>query len=206
MTKKENKLVIIVDTREQKPYVFKDHRVVFKALKTGDYSVEGYEHYFAIERKSFPDFIHSITVDRRRFEEEIRRGRRMRFFCIVVEFDCRNCWSSFTESKIAKKAIINTALLWSFKHGVPVYFAGNRTQGKYVVKTLCEACVKYWPAPKEMEQPTQLPTAEEMDGGVAKPIKLPKGLLKNCVPPKIELGNIENGKKTLEEEKNERKT
>ena len=44
---------IIVDTREQKPYVFENQ--IIKKLEIGDYSVEGHEDCFCIERKSKAD-------------------------------------------------------------------------------------------------------------------------------------------------------
>ena len=48
----ENRVTIVVDTREQEPYAFDPKRVIVtrKALPAGDYSVEGYEDSVAVIR------------------------------------------------------------------------------------------------------------------------------------------------------------
>jgi ERCC4-type nuclease len=76
---------VYVDSREQKPYTFNrfpEIETVEQTLRTGDYCVanDG-EHdgeYFcpnyAVERKSKSDFTESITWERSRFEDELRRA------------------------------------------------------------------------------------------------------------------------------------
>ena len=53
---------IIVDTREQAEYTF-DCSVLRRKLDAGDYSVQGYEHRVAVERKSLADFVHTVIHD-----------------------------------------------------------------------------------------------------------------------------------------------
>lgn len=49
-------LTIVIDTREIAPFAFAPHvTVVRRALPAGDYSIDGYEHITAIERKSHDD-------------------------------------------------------------------------------------------------------------------------------------------------------
>lgn len=53
-----DKPIIVVDTREQRPYSFDEARVggvVHAALPAGDYSLLGQETRIAIERKSLAD-------------------------------------------------------------------------------------------------------------------------------------------------------
>ena len=56
---------LVVDTREQRSYrEYFEHEQyphIIKKLDVGDYSIEGCEKIFAIERKSLNDFIDSIT-------------------------------------------------------------------------------------------------------------------------------------------------
>ena len=55
---------VVVDSRESAPYRFENLpnegrklvvRSVTRGLKTGDYSIAGFEHRVAVERKSLPD-------------------------------------------------------------------------------------------------------------------------------------------------------
>lgn len=58
MASRASKPILVIDTREQRPYTFTDSRVggvVHAALPAGDYSVQGCEMQIAVERKSLPD-------------------------------------------------------------------------------------------------------------------------------------------------------
>ena len=59
---------IIIDTREQRPWVFPAYVAVrVDTLKQGDYALEGDDRY-AIERKSLEDFIGTIFSGWERFK------------------------------------------------------------------------------------------------------------------------------------------
>lgn len=68
---------IVVDTREQLPWLFHHGDTVYdtvtEGLPEGDYCLEGELSTCAIERKSLPDFVSSITWGRDRFEAELAR-------------------------------------------------------------------------------------------------------------------------------------
>ena len=132
----------IVDTREQKPYKFDDFKV--GTLKTGDYSVEGYKKEFAVERKSLADFVGSVTSGRERFEREVERLQDLEFGAVIIETDLRSIWKARLYSKVSRKSIVNTALKWTVKYGIPFVFVSNRTGGKYAVEAYAEAFVKYY--------------------------------------------------------------
>lgn len=134
---------IVIDTREQLPYEFENS--ISKGLNVGDYSIEGYEHIFAVERKSLNDFVSSITQGRDRFEAEIKRAADLEYFAIVIETDTKGIWSRPIHSKINRKSIIATAVKWSVKHNIPIFFASNRSDAKMIVEMLCEAFLKYYP-------------------------------------------------------------
>ena len=93
-----NEWVVVVDTREQRPWVFENisrwtkqgprkilQPVVHKALPSGDYSIEGHEDYIAIERKSGRDLLATLTRGRRRFERELTRLQSLPWSAVVVE-------------------------------------------------------------------------------------------------------------------------
>lgn len=63
--------LIAIDTREQLPYEFPGWPCIHKALPSGDYSLVGFEHSFAIERKSQSDLLGCIFT--KRFKAELER-------------------------------------------------------------------------------------------------------------------------------------
>lgn len=104
---------IIVDTREQHPFEFRGYTAPAKyrdkegnripliipvevaTLKTGDYSIKGYEEVMAIERKSLQDAYSTWCHGKDRFERELERLNVMPAFSgVFVEADfyyaCRN--------------------------------------------------------------------------------------------------------------------
>lgn len=90
-----------------KPYIIRDTRekegkgwhfsggeqsfwagTVTKGVKTGDYTIEGYEKVMCIERKgSATEFFGNFFDDFKRFEKELERMRRFPVAAIVLEFD-----------------------------------------------------------------------------------------------------------------------
>ncbi len=71
--------VIAVDTREQDPLEFPTFPTKVATLQSGDYSVQGGELHFAVERKSLPDLVTSLTRERDRFCRELHRLRGFDF-------------------------------------------------------------------------------------------------------------------------------
>jgi hypothetical protein len=64
--------IIITDSREQTPLIFEHLQTERGTLQSGDYSIQGLEHDFSIERKSISDLCQSVTRGRERFERRIR--------------------------------------------------------------------------------------------------------------------------------------
>lgn len=89
--------IAIVDTREQNPLSFRRFRgwfqkIEYRALKLGDYSVEGMEDTLAVERKDLADLIQSFTTNRAVFIARLRRMSELPHSLLVVT-------SSLTEIK-----------------------------------------------------------------------------------------------------------
>lgn len=64
---------VVVDTREQAPYFVGRPWAQVGTLKTGDYSLEGFQDRVCVERKSLPDAFGSYGRGRERFEREHER-------------------------------------------------------------------------------------------------------------------------------------
>ncbi len=79
-----NPPTIIIDTREQRPLEFRHLPTVAGTLQSGDYSVAGLEHEFAIERKTVADLCQSVTRGRERFERELHRLRGFSFARVLI--------------------------------------------------------------------------------------------------------------------------
>lgn len=77
------KYKVLKDTREQEGWEFPNMEVV--TLKTGDYTIEGYEKDFVIERKgSISEFCQNLT--QKRFEKELQRLEDFAHPFIFLEF------------------------------------------------------------------------------------------------------------------------
>ena len=129
--------VIVVDTREQKPYRFTRCQV----LPTGDYSLVGLENCIAIERKSAADLAGSLGAGRARFQRELERLAQLDYAAIVVEASLRQLLQPPPFSRMHPKAVVNSMLAWSVKYRVSVFFAGDRAHGHAVTYQLL---TKYW--------------------------------------------------------------
>jgi DNA excision repair protein ERCC-4 len=81
-----SQIILIEDTREQNGYssMF-SHQCVREALPVGDYSICGLQDRIALERKSLPDLVSSLTHGRTRFEKEFQKARSLEYFGVIVE-------------------------------------------------------------------------------------------------------------------------
>ena len=130
-------MIIVADTREQRPYRFKaaGAPLVRYALRTGDYSVVGFERLIAVERKSSPDFLHSIGTDRKRFFAELERLSMIPYPLIVVEATMANLaatqWSGYSN---LNEAQINAAIVAILaRYRIPLLTVGIRSIGEDIV-------------------------------------------------------------------------
>lgn len=133
--------VIVVDTREQKPFDFSggSHPVptVRARLDTGDYSVLGREDSIAIERKSPEDFLGCLGQSRDRFFRELRRANvSMSFFAVVVEGSFSDLIAGRYQSQIAPNAVAGTCAAIIAQFGIPIIFAGNRISAMIITERL----------------------------------------------------------------------
>lgn len=116
---------IIVDTREQIPWEFGLHTTSKRKLDTGDYSIEGLEHIFAIERKkSVSEIANNITEDR--FKDVLNRMQSLKYKFMLFEFDLEDVYNYPIGSDIPKK-------LWD----------KLRISSKYILKYLSNIQVEY---------------------------------------------------------------
>jgi DNA excision repair protein ERCC-4 len=122
--------MVIIDQQEKLPYSFAHIkadasqgegfvavRTEVGHLKTGDYSLAGYEHRVACERKSMQDLFGTIGQGRERFERELVRLNGMQFACVVVEAE----WSEIfadppRHSQLSPRTVWRSYLAWEQRY------------------------------------------------------------------------------------------
>jgi len=118
-------MVIVVDTREQRPYGFGDKvSIQRKALQTGDYSVAGLESEIAIERKSLDDLIQSLSQQRERFNKELDRLKLYPVRAIICEAAWCHIVTGDYRSKMSPASAYGS-VMGIIAMGIPVIMAGG---------------------------------------------------------------------------------
>src|SRR5262249_3558510 len=82
-------------------------------LRTGDYTIEGFESRVACERKGAADLYGTLGQRRRPFEAELDRLNNMDFAAVVVRAD----WETILReppptSKLRPKSVFRSVLAW----------------------------------------------------------------------------------------------
>ena len=128
---------IIVDTREQLPYTFDEHPTMIQKLDTGDYSLQGFEDDFAVERKELGDFLNCVGQHRERFVRELERGRDLRRLYVVVEATIREIAHELYISKINPNSVFGSVVAWESRNdSIRFLFAGDRELGEKMTRTI----------------------------------------------------------------------
>ena len=123
-----NDFVITIDSREQKPYGF-GCATQTRKLDAGDYSVSGLEDRVSVERKSLPDFVHTVIHDSDRFHAELRKLAELDLACVVVEADLDAVLRGLRQTDlrlVTPTAVLGAALHIAVRFRVPMYWCGSR--------------------------------------------------------------------------------
>lgn len=138
--RKSESFTILVDSREQIPYLFGGYTCGVKktGLKTGDYSIEGHEDKICVERKSKEDLYMSLGKNRDRFEKEFERLRRYEYAALVIESSLSGLLIPPARSQMNPKSIIQSLISWSIRYGAHVFFSDNRTYSECLIYNLFE--------------------------------------------------------------------
>ena len=123
--KSNDPFTIIVDTREQTPWEFGFHNTAKRKLDTGDYSMEGFESLFTIERKrSVSEIANNLSESR--FKDALERLGKIPHSFMIMEFSLDEIYQFPVGSDIPKK-------MWD----------KLRISGNYIMKCLIEAQLNY---------------------------------------------------------------
>lgn len=115
--------VIVVDNREQDPLRFERLESRPGTLLTGDYSIAGLEHLFAVERKTIPDLVGCcMGSNRERFERELHRLRGFRFKRLLIIGSEREIRQGVVHSRINPASVLATLSAFEVRYDLPVVF------------------------------------------------------------------------------------
>lgn len=145
---------ILVDTREQTPLPFTPDQPTRRAtLKTGDYSITGFQDSFTIERKSLADLVHTLTRDRARFENELERMTAFQFRGLVIEAPWRAVafgkfwrWLSpdqklppnpYPFSRASSKAVLASLNAFEIRYGLHIAYCQGAREAAQRVRLWC---------------------------------------------------------------------
>jgi ERCC4-type nuclease len=119
------KPVVVVDGREQTPLVFTRLASVEGTLYSGDYSIQGLEDLFAVERKSIGDLVGCCTGDRARLERELHRLRGFRFKRLVIIGSRGLIETQRYRSRISPRAVLGSLAAWEIRFDLPVVYCST---------------------------------------------------------------------------------
>ena len=147
-------LTIIIDTREQKPWMFDEHLTANRKLDTGDYSVEGLEHILAIERKrNVAEVANNITESR--FKDVVDRLKSFKYSFVLLEFDLNNVLEYPIGSTIPKRLwgkirispqyILKHITDLQVEHGIHVVFCGSSGNAEKLALSIMKRVYKLHP-------------------------------------------------------------
>ena len=133
---KVEKLAIIVDTREQVPYLFtkfEDVVIIRDNLDCGDYSLVGSETEIMIERKTLSDLTSSFTAGRERFEDEWKRSEGYKIKFLIIEGRLNDVLFGNYRSQMATTSLLASLVSWSIKYHFNWCFVEDEAQGQWVI-------------------------------------------------------------------------
>ena len=120
-------MTLLFDTREPDPHPWPAHlpegwRIEHGTLETGDIALVRIPEGVVIERKTPSDLAGCIGASRERFERELRRGRYVGRFLIVVEGSLADVQRA--ARGIHPNSISGTLASWAVRF-CPIIFAGS---------------------------------------------------------------------------------
>ena len=142
---KQDEFTIVVDSREQMPWEFGYHTTSKRKLDTGDYSIEGMESIFTIERKmSVSEIANNITENR--FKDVLNRLSKIPHAYMIMEFDIEDIYTFPVGSDIPKKLwdklrikghyIMRVLLEAQLNHNIHILFCGDATNAERTAVSL----------------------------------------------------------------------
>ncbi len=143
--------VIVIDSREQRPYAFTAPSIV-SGLSAGDYSVLALETRIAIERKSLPDLLQSITRGRARFERELAKAKSYDRFYVVCECSPSQIIGGRYDAQVHPTAAWESICALSVRHAPFIFCESREIAARWTESTLLKFAREFWKTAQEMDR------------------------------------------------------
>ena len=134
---------LLIDTREQTPFLFDGYETRVATLKTGDYSLEGFDDRVAVERKSKEDAYGCVGSGRKRFVACLERLAELDRAAIVIERSLVDFATPPPRTRVDQRMAIGSYISWSCKYRIPVFWCDSRLHAERVTVRFLAAYVKY---------------------------------------------------------------
>jgi len=135
---------IIIDTREQDPFPLIGYETRIATLRTGDYSLEGFEDKVAVERKSKSDAYGCVGGGRKRFVACLERLAELDRAAIVIERSIEDFDRNPPErTRIDSRMAVGSYISWSCKYRIPVFWCNNRAYAERITVRFLAAYIKH---------------------------------------------------------------
>ena len=147
-------MILVVDTREQKPLFTEPHDglvVVAASLSHGDYSLQGFEDRFCIERKQVSDFYSYIGKERNRTSKKMEQFREIvsagGFVGLVVEAAEADLLSGFIMSRVSPETARQALVSFEVRFGIHVYYSRSRRD---ISRWVLDRAIKFYKVQREV--------------------------------------------------------
>lgn len=145
------KYTIIKDTREQKGWLFRAigdcEGMEVDTLRTGDYTIKGFEDVIAIERKrSVEEIANNLGRQSAAFEREMQRMSKIEHAYIICEFDFQELLDFPKGAKVPKELatqirmtgpfMLRRLLEYQVKYNIKIMFCGSAYNGFTVANSI----------------------------------------------------------------------
>ena len=157
-----NGLIIIIDTREQRPLFSPRPRglvTIRKKVEFGDYTIKGFETEFAIERKQMSDFYSYIGKERKKTVKKMSDFNLIvcngGFAGLVIEASEEDVLFGYVMSKVPPEVARQALVSFRIRSGVHVYF--NRSR-ECIERWVLDNAIKFYKVRREVKN------ERDMDG------------------------------------------
>jgi ERCC4-type nuclease len=136
--------ILLQDTREARPLfnrVPPGLTIKSISLKNGDYSIEGFQDCFAVERKQISDFVSYVGKERDKTVEKMLRFRDMEWVGLVIEAKEADLLQPQEFSKVSPEAIRQALVSFEIRYGVHVYYSSKRDE---ISRWLLDRAIKFY--------------------------------------------------------------
>lgn len=138
-------MIILQDTREQRPFTFErfnDVMVQAEGLPVGDYSLPGFTDRVAVERKELNDLVGCFCSGRERFEKELSKARHFELFAVVVESELSDLAAGNYKSDMNPASAVQSMIAFFVRYGTPFLFCKDRRGAEYTTHSLLAKYVR----------------------------------------------------------------